>query len=199
MDRLQTLRRCRRATGFTMVEMLLALAGTALIATTVSGMLFAVAHGASSGTDLRNLVPKQRVPAQRLGAALRGTLQVMEVEADGLVLWYEDLNHDAAASSDELLWLSYDPATGNLNSVKAAAGISGAAVTPASDFDALRAALSAAGNLEEQAWAKGLTGLEFTADVAVPNTRMVTFRLTVTAGEMSETQVHAAAIKGLPQ
>lgn len=188
----------RRAGGLTLMELVLALAGTVLIGTTVAAMLYAVAYGSESGTDLRDLIPRQRVLAGRIGDALRTSLQVMEVQSDGLVVWYDDLNGNGTSDSNELMWLMYDPVGGDLVMAKAVAGAAGTAVTTASDFETVRLTLSGAGELQQETWARGLPAFEFSADAPVPGARMVWFRVTTTSGGLSETQVHAAAIAGLP-
>ena len=174
---------------------MLALAGTALVGLAVAAMLQAAAYGSSSGTELRDLIPAHRVPAARIRDLLNTSDRVFAVSATEVVLWYEDLNNDGVAQSKELAWLRYDAGAQKLVVEKPDPSFSiSVPVTAVTNFAFTRWGFNFAGNMQVQDWAENVTACSFVGDVAAPDTRLLTWRITLSVGGKSEAQVYAANV-----
>ena len=175
------------ARAFTMVEVLLALAITGLVSAAVAAMLVATSYGTSSEHDLRGVVVKGEILDARLSAAIRSSRTILETGTDYVVLWLGDVNTNGTADAAdrwEVRLIEFDSGNERLNNYYDG-GASGAYV----DVDTFRGLVTPA------TWATGVTTISFVPDTAAPNTRLVSYRLTLQAGSLSETVVGAASLR----
>ena len=172
----------RRRRAFTIVEVLLALAITGLVSAAVAAMLVATSYGTSSEHDLHGVVVKSEVVGARLGAAIRSSREVHESGTGYVLLWTTDANTNGTADRAEIRLIDFDSGNGRLNN-HYDDGASGAYV----DVSTFR------GVITPEVWATGVTAASFATDAAAPNTRLVSYRLTLQAGNSSETVVGAAS------
>lgn len=107
---------CSRA--MTLVELLLAMSMTSIVALTAGGMLTAVSYGSSERTDIRGLVVRQELISHRIAAAIRASRGVLESDNNQLVLWVSDANNDQKAQLSEVRWIELDPDTKLISSTK---------------------------------------------------------------------------------
>ncbi|MHC4093023.1 MAG: prepilin-type N-terminal cleavage/methylation domain-containing protein [Planctomycetota bacterium] len=179
--------RCR-ASSFTLVELLLALAISALVTASVAAMMVAVSYGTSSSRDLRSLLVKSSTIDARLSAAVRGSRSILASGSDFLILWTADADDDDTTDNAEVRLIERDPTTDELNTYydTGAAG-------DYSDATAFRTAAKA--SYAYQRWGTGLTAISFVLDAAPPGTGLVSYDLTLASAEVSETVVGAAAIR----
>lgn len=105
-----------RPPGMTIVELLMALALTSVVTLAATGMLTAVSYGSSQRTDLRAMVVRQEVLAQRLSAAIRSSRAVLVCDDEQLLLWHRDANNDAQPQVSEVRWLKWDRVSGQITS-----------------------------------------------------------------------------------
>ncbi len=108
--------RASHHTGMTLVELLMALAITALVTLAAAGMLSAVTHGSAERTDMRSLIVRQEMISQRLSAAARASRQVLASDGTQLVLWMTDANHDGLPQVGEVRWIVFSQKDGTLTS-----------------------------------------------------------------------------------
>ena len=185
--------RCHRRSrpgpsGFTLVELLIALVVSSLAAAGVTAMLVAVSYGTSSSNDLRSLVVKSKTIDARLGASVRGCRQVLASGSDFLLVWVADADADDVTDNAEVRLIERDAATDELNSY-----YDGAA---AGDYvDAATFRTLALGSFTPQPWATGVTGLTFVLDLPAPGTRLVSYTMTLESEDVSETVVGAVATR----
>lgn len=99
-------RACRR--GMTLVELLLAMSITSIVALTAGGMLTAVSYGSAERTDIRSLVVRQELISHRLAAAIRASKQVLEYDNEQIVLWVTDANNDLTPQINEVRWIELE-------------------------------------------------------------------------------------------
>jgi hypothetical protein len=193
-----------------MVELLLALTITALIAAAVTAMLVATAYGTSSERDLRGAVTRGKLVGARLNAAVRSSRAVLETGTDYLVLWMGDINTNAtpdAPDLSEIRLIERDGAGDELNSYKfpdswTQAQIDAADVSyaltgnPPGFFQSAAATAKAAGSFVATRWGSQVTSILFDLDGADPSTTtLVSYQFTVGAGELSETVIGAASLR----
>ncbi len=91
-----------RQRGMTLVELMLALAGTALVAAAIFALTSALAAGSESRTDLRELTVKHKAVAARLTAAVRQSSMVLDKGDDWVLLWVYDERDDDEPNPSEL-------------------------------------------------------------------------------------------------
>lgn len=104
-----------RHQAMTLVELLLAMSITSIVALAAGGMLTAVTYGSSERTDLRSLVVRQEIISHRLSAAIRASRQVLESDNEQLVLWVTDANNDQTAQLSEVRWIERNEKYGEIN------------------------------------------------------------------------------------
>ncbi len=200
----------RRRRAFTLVELLLALAITGLVAASVAAMLVAVSYGTSSERDLRGVVVKGTVIDARISSAIRGSRAILETGTNYLVLWTADTNPNgttAAPDLSEIRLIERDAGSNELKSYKfpeswTQAQIDAADVAyqltdnGAGFFQTETAAAKTAGSFQPTLWGTGVTSIVFELDGADPvTTTLVSYQLTLSAGDLSETVVGAASAR----
>lgn len=183
-------RRPRSRHGLTLIELLLALAGTAVIGAAIAAMLSAVTYGTSSKRDLRALVARGKTATGRLGAAVRGSVQVLD-QGDGyIVLWTRDLDDSDSPDLLELRRIQLDTAGNRIVSYTAPEGTADVAYTLDDDFATLTQDLIDAGTMTGELWIKDASAWQITLDdTDVQSAQMVSYRLTLTTGDLSDTAI----------
>ena len=105
-----------RRLGFTMLELVLSLAITVLVAAGVAAMLGGIATGIALGSDTRTGLLATAATHGRLTEDLAGIASVLQRSPDGraTVLWNGDLVPGGRVEPSELRWLEFDPVRGEL-------------------------------------------------------------------------------------
>lgn len=195
----------RRLRGLTLVELLLALAITALIGAAIAAMFFAVSYGTSSRNDLRGLVVRQRTLTARLDASVRGSAQILAAGGDYVVLWMGDSRANKAPDLSELRRIEYDSAGKTLISYKAVfpAGWTQAAIDAAdtsyaltADFNAVTKALKGNSLWPSETWMTNVTEAALTYNNAsASSATLVSYRFTLGSGTTAAPVAGAAALR----
>lgn len=175
--------------AFTLVELLITLTVSAVIAATVITMVSATAHGSDSSRTMRELLVRGRVIDGRLRSAIRGSAEVIDHADDYLVLWAGDTNGDDAKQNDEVQLIERDTSTYELTSYANSADTNG--FTTASAF---RSAAKA--SYPSQRWATGVTTTVI--DVTNPpagGSAMVSYRVIIERESATEVIVGAEALR----
>ena len=180
----------RRA--FTLVEVLLALAITALVGLSVAAMLTATAYGTTSRQEMRGLLVKTQTISARLNAAIRTSKVVLYPNAgqatsnDYLVLWTADENDDSTKQNNEVQLIERNAVNNELNSYVDS--------TDTADFGNVAAfRTQALASYPSARWASGVTSLSLRATTDPAGTMLLSYRFTVAEGQATETAVGAAA------
>jgi hypothetical protein len=177
-----------------LTEVLLALTVTALVGLAVVTMLSAASYGSTSRAGMRDVLVLSRTTAARIGLSVRTALDVVGVDAvngDYIVLWLHDSNEDGIRQYDELELIERDAVTNELRSYTSA--------SDATEFTTLAAfRATALASFTPERWATGITEVDFVLlaplDVEAP---LVSWRLTATRDEVSETAVGAVAVRNI--
>ena len=183
-----------RRRGLTLLEMILALAGLGLIGAAIAAMTGAVAYGTASERDLRGLVAKRQALSARLGAHIRESRRVLDVTDDTLVLWKRDKNDDDKPSLNEVLRIEYEA-----DKLRAYTGKASATGVLSVTLNWLEqtAGTQQRSQMNESLWAEGVTAFAIDLEPNTPaDARLVSYRLTLEAGDLAEQAVGAAALRG---
>jgi prepilin-type N-terminal cleavage/methylation domain-containing protein len=100
--------------GFTMIELLLSLAITAVVAAGVAAMLGGLATGIALGSDARTGLLATAATHGRLVEELVGTECVLTVKDGDAVLWKGDVTPSGLIEPSELQWITFDAEFGEL-------------------------------------------------------------------------------------
>jgi type II secretory pathway pseudopilin PulG len=191
--------RGQRQRGLTLIELLLALSGTALIGSAIVSMLFAVSYGTKADKNLRSLVTKQMTLRARIGALIRESSTVLE-QGDGyLFLWLHDADESGQPNLDEIALIEFDPAEQTLSVYRAPdSPSSNPAYDAAGDFVSQTVGVKGGADFPAERWASGITAFTLTLDDAdAQSARLVSFRLTLAAGEERDTAIGASALRNV--
>lgn len=194
----------RRAAGLSLMELLLAVAITSVVGLAAAGMLSAASYGSSERADLRAMMIRQELIAQRLAAAGRSSREVLEYDDDTLVLWQSDANNDGQPQVSEVRWIVWDSAAKTITSTHVDFPSS---LTP-EQLKTLDRAYNPQGSMATQlaglgnysvteVWSSDVADLSWTASSPTDERRpLLSYRLTIsdTRGR-SQTMIGAAALR----
>jgi hypothetical protein len=177
----------RRA--LTLAELLLALAGAAVVGAAVATALFAVASGTQTDQDQRSLVGRRNALAARHAGAIRSARRILAHSPTALVMWMADENDSGAPDLSEIQSLEFD-GHGQLIPYRAPAGLSPADDQPyalSDDFLGIAAALRGTPNWQSRPWARDVVAWATTLNHPAPQqANLVLYRATLGAGSQEE-------------
>ncbi len=101
--------------GLSLLELMLALSITAMVATAVSAMMSAVITGVSTRRDNRSLMVRANAAQTRLAAYITPSQAVLDSDGSTVVLWLEDARDGGAVHATEIRWLKHDPSKGTID------------------------------------------------------------------------------------
>jgi prepilin-type N-terminal cleavage/methylation domain-containing protein len=193
-------RRCR---GLTLVELMMALSITAMVAVAIGGMLSAVAYGTDADRDVRALVARGKMVSLRANAALRGSRMVLAAgqDTDGTwaVLWQRDLDGNGEPSLLEIRRLDYDASAETLDSYTAPAAAADVLYSTGSDFEAITEALMGTAAFPAERWANDVADFDLALEFVNPRlSRTLSYRIDLTSGPHTETSVGTVLLRNQP-
>jgi hypothetical protein len=184
--------RPRRRRALTMVELLLAMAITSLVGLATAAMLRATAYATFSRQGQRTLLVRAQTIETRLAAAVRGAAEIVvpnsatPTQAEYIVLWAGDANADDVKQLAEMQLIERNTTTGVLATYSNAGAVG--------DFTTAAAFRTAAlATYPSDGWGGGLTELSFTLVTTAADHPLLTYRLTLSEGDATQTLQGAAA------
>lgn len=195
----------RSMAGITLVELLLALAGTAFVALAIAMMMLAVTYGTDSSKDMRFVLVKDTVITARVGAALRGSKMILEAGDGYVILWMHDGRNNGFPNLSEIRLIERDAASNELVSHQAEFSSSlteeqlEAADTQydlTDNFRTLTNALKATAAFPGDSWAVGVTSLTFSLNHATTQSATAAeFQVGYTANGQAQRTINVAALR----
>ena len=174
-------RRPRR--GITLVEVLLGLVITAMVAGAAMTMLWSVNRGTQSQESRRQVIMRRFLLSNRLSTVLRSSERVLAAGSDYVVLWLGDTNGDGKPSLAELQRLEWAADESRIWSYAAPATLPSAdntAYATTADFNAATIAVAGSAKFPGEVWGTGVEDFEVTLDDATPaEAKMVRFAMTL--------------------
>lgn len=190
--------------GLTLIELLLALLITSMVALAVASIVQAGVYGTSSRRDVRRLVVQAEELRTRLNDAIR---QAQAVLACGqavsgekyIVLWTGDTNTTGndQVSLSELQLIEWTPGTQRLASYQVATAPNpDTTYPPATNFYNAADQARDTGVLVGRVWAEHVSAFEITLDAKQPaQARMATWDLTLSNDQLSEPLVATVVLR----
>ncbi len=192
------------AAGMTIIELLLAMSATALIALAIASMLFATSSGSDNDRDLRELAVRQKLLINRVTAAIRTSRQVLAEGDDYLVLWTADTTGEGEPNLSEIRLIELDSGSDELRSYESPANPSPDTEYPlaSTNFDNFGTGalppVKGTADLPVETWGKSVTGWSITLDDADPQSASrVAFQFTLEDGQLSETAIGQASPRNI--
>ena len=105
-------RAARRRRGLTLIELMLALSITALIAGGISAMVSAVDAGTETRADQRTAMVSAGVLSSRLAGYVEPARCILKLDDSRLTLWLHDNRTSETVHASEIRWINFDDATG---------------------------------------------------------------------------------------
>ncbi|MFA9478330.1 type II secretion system protein J [Phycisphaerales bacterium AB-hyl4] len=181
-----------RHRGMTLIELILAVAITAVVGMAVVAMLSAVDYGTNSSRDLRELVVRSKTLTERINDLVHQADEVLAVGEDYIVLWVRDVeNLDGdTVYRHELRHLAHDSNTNELHLYIAAD------TSPNTTYDATADFSNLLATEQSRRLARGVASWQVELDPAEPaDARLVTYRLALTVGGLQESIISSAALR----
>lgn len=101
----------RRPHGLTLVELMLSLTITAIIAAAIAGMMGAVGSGIDTHRDARTTMVSANLASNRINAYIVPAQCVLDGGGDGLVIWLNDARESDTVHGTEIRWLLFEDGT----------------------------------------------------------------------------------------
>lgn len=182
--------------GLTLLELLLALAGTAVVGTAVAAMLAGVTYGTAVDKDMRTLITRQMALRARVEAEVRESLLLLDSGSDYMILWSSDENGDGVPSKAEIQVIEYDPVMDRVIRYAPAPLITDVGYTLADDFRTQTNSYKGDATFPSERWAEQITSFTLTLDNIDPQSaKLLSFRFGMAGGEVPYTGIGAAAIR----
>jgi type II secretory pathway pseudopilin PulG len=103
----------RRA--LSLVELLLAMTITAMVAAAIAGMLGAVTAGVGSRRDNRTVMVLANAAESRLSSYIAPSRCLLSASGSDIVLWLNDRRESGTVHATEIRWLKFDSAAQTIN------------------------------------------------------------------------------------
>lgn len=192
--------------GFTIIELLIALAITGFIGAAIAAMLFTAARGTSDNYSQRELLIRQKVLDSRVSATLRSGYQLLAAGNDYVVLWMGDARANIKPNISELCRLEYDSENKRLLAYQGEfpQGWSEVQLEAAdidydltSDFNTITTGLKSGSYFPVEVWLTGISGMTFTKNHNDPKlATLVSYQATLESTLLNQTTIGAVAIRG---
>ena len=190
------------ARGIMLVEVLLAMAITGMVAAAVASLLFVTANGSRDRDDLRRRNVRSDVLAGRVDGAIRASSVLLGRDANCLVLWVADSRKNEKPDLSELRRIEWDAATKELRCYAAPAAGLADADNPTyglgDDFLALTAALRGSATFPGETWGYNVTAWDSTTSggATLQLTRLIGDGLTIETAAGAYSFRSAVSLRG---
>ena len=178
--------RARRPRGVMLVEILLALAITGLIAAGVASLLMATASGTKDRQELRQRNVRVDVLAHRIDGALRSSSMLLARDSRTLVLWTGDTNKNGAVNLAELRRIEHDNGGKQIICYEAPTALPAASntaydltTTTADNFLTTTAALRGTATFPGTVWGNNVQSWDSSPDPGSRTTRLIGYGFTI--------------------
>lgn len=101
--------------GLTLVELILALSVTTMIAGAIASMMAAVSNGVKIRRDSRSIMIRASAAHNRLDAYLSASRCLLAAADGGVVIWLHDQRESSTVHASEVRWLIHDAEDGALD------------------------------------------------------------------------------------
>ncbi len=101
--------------GLSMIELLMALAITGMVAAAISAMWSAISAGERSRRDNRAFTVRTYTVKSRISAYVARSRCVLFADLDMIVLWFDDARQSGTVHASELRWLTFQKTSGELD------------------------------------------------------------------------------------
>jgi len=184
------------ARGMTLLELLLALAGTAVVGTAVAAMLTGVAYGTQSDKDLQGLITRQMALRSRVEAEVRESRMILDAGGGYLILWSGDDDGSGTPDKTEIQVIEYDAGMQRVMRYAPAPLIADEAYALSDDFRTITNEYKGEASFPGERWAENITSLAITLDALDPQSaRLVSIRFVMLGGKVPATAISAAAVR----
>ncbi|MHC4947248.1 MAG: prepilin-type N-terminal cleavage/methylation domain-containing protein [Planctomycetota bacterium] len=183
--------------GLTMLELMLALTITGLVAAAISSTLGAMTRGITTRQDNRSVLIRGNAARVRLCAYIAPARALLEVAPESVVVWCHDARESGTVHATEVRWLVFDAANGVFEVqyvdfpdgwTQAAIDVADKELAAQADWWAILDQYAANGTISSFTLVDGLDAVAVSADSAAPcAAKHVSFDLTFrtdTGGEL---------------
>lgn len=106
--------RLSRRRGLTLIELMLALGITSMLAAATGAMLTGVAQSVETERGRRESMIRAQAIGVRLSAYVTPSLYFLDVGPDYFVVWLEDIRDGGTVHATEVRWIDFDDVTGDV-------------------------------------------------------------------------------------
>jgi len=185
--------------GFTLVEVVIALAISSAIGVTVAMMLGGISAATRAEHDTRRAIVKRQVAITRLGACVRGAAMVLSSADDHLVLWTGDSTGEGKPNISELRRIEWNDDSHEILVYEAPANLSAASDTEyelTNNFDSITQSLAGSASFPGRVRLRNVTHWDVNLDSPDPHAaRAVKVALVVGSSSGSEQVLMTATMR----
>ena len=180
--------------GMTLLELMLALSITTLIAGAIAAMLAAVATGVGTRTDNRSAMIRAHAAQSRITAYITPGRCVLATDGPDLALWLNDRRESDTVHVSEVRWLLFDSASGTIDVhfvkfpdgwTEVAEALADTEYPAASDWFSIRDSYDGNGWISQLTLVDGLSSVSVETDETnAVDSRVVTYDLNFQADDI---------------
>ena len=187
--------------GFTLVEVMLAMAATTLVAASITSVMFVTSHAATGDDGIRSMIVQTRVVTARMSSLVRSAQMILGAGPDYMIFWTGDIDGDGQPSLSELCRVEWDADLNELHAYRAPADLSDARDTLyslASDFDNITDTIKGTADFPVEVWARDLTEMSMALNSSDPQeARGFTARLTMESDGRPYSVIMSSTIRSM--
>lgn len=190
--------------GMSLLELMLALAVTAMVATAISGMLHAMTTGVVTRRDSRGVMVRATTAQTRLAAYISPARCVLDSSNGDAVVWFDDSRQSDTVHASEIRWIIFDDASDGIDVwfvnfpdtwTETEQTLADLEFAKNSDWSIVLAAFTAAGQIGSMRLVDGLSDASIILDAVDPHdTRVVSYDLDFTVDGGSQRVRMAAEV-----
>jgi type II secretory pathway component PulJ len=189
----------RRAAGTTLIEVVLAMAITALIGSAVAGLIYSMCQNTRDQQIVRRRNIRADVIAARLDGAIRSSAVVLATGDDYIVLWKADTRANNTPNWSEIERIEWDRNSGVLSSYRAPETLPDGLdlpLDPSLNFDFVTRLLRGTPAFPGETWFKDVVGWQLRPSGASRSTRLLCYTMDLEDDAGTSTFKSTIALRG---
>lgn len=173
-----------RYRGLTLVELMLSIVVTSIVALAMTTIFTAVTNGTRTGDDQMQLRTRKIIIGERLATMIRGSKQVLATTDDTIVLWLGDSNQNSTPNLLEIARIHWDADNNQLSIAIAPADLDEADNTEyalSDDFNTITETLAGDPTFPTAIWSDRMESFSLTLDaLTASEVRVIQLDITLT-------------------
>jgi prepilin-type N-terminal cleavage/methylation domain-containing protein len=189
-------RRVQTRSGFTLVELIIALTISVIMSGCIWVMLQSISAGTTAQQDIRRFLSRAQSLQAQMATQCHASVNFLAAGSNYVIYWAGDANNNQAVDLNELRAIYYDSTNQQIDLYSGASASTNVTYPANSNWYNVAMAAATANNMVAKPIASNVTAFSATlSDATAMNARMVTMNITINDGVISRTVVCANSVR----